>query len=210
MVNYGNGKIYKIVSNQTDKVYVGSTTKKYLSQRIDEHRSRFRAWKRNTYHYVTSFDIIQYDDAEIILIENAECKSKDELHARERHWIDQLDCVNKNIPGRGRKEYIKEYCKKNREKLCQTKKRYYTENNEKIKKKSNRYYENNKNNILQRLQKKDSCICGIVVSHGHRSRHNKSVKHKQWIQQELEWLSEQKRQLEEDSKLLEHDKHLFD
>lgn len=27
MVNYGNGKIYKIVSNQTENVYIGSTTK---------------------------------------------------------------------------------------------------------------------------------------------------------------------------------------
>ena len=28
MVNYSNGKIYKIVSNNTDKIYIGSTTVK--------------------------------------------------------------------------------------------------------------------------------------------------------------------------------------
>ena len=39
MVNYDNGKIYKIKSNQTNKIYVGSTTKTYLSQRMDQHRS---------------------------------------------------------------------------------------------------------------------------------------------------------------------------
>ena len=31
MVNYNESKIYKIVSNFGDLIYVGSTTKKYLS-----------------------------------------------------------------------------------------------------------------------------------------------------------------------------------
>lgn len=42
MVNYKDGKIYKIVSSQTAKIYIGSTTKKYLSQRMDDHRSMLR------------------------------------------------------------------------------------------------------------------------------------------------------------------------
>ena len=37
MRNYGNGKIYKIVCGTTGKVYVGSTTKTYLSQRLFAH-----------------------------------------------------------------------------------------------------------------------------------------------------------------------------
>ena len=32
MVNYANSKVYKIWSTQGDKIYVGSTTKQYLSQ----------------------------------------------------------------------------------------------------------------------------------------------------------------------------------
>jgi hypothetical protein len=42
MVNYGNGKIYKIESHLGDKIYIGSTTKQYLSQRMDKHRSEYR------------------------------------------------------------------------------------------------------------------------------------------------------------------------
>ena len=38
MVNYGNSKIYKIWSPNGDNIYIGSTTKKYLSQRMVEHR----------------------------------------------------------------------------------------------------------------------------------------------------------------------------
>ena len=51
MVNYANGKIYKIESiiNIEDieepLIYIGSTTKNYLSQRMDEHRSNYKMWK---------------------------------------------------------------------------------------------------------------------------------------------------------------------
>ena len=45
MVNYGNGKIYKIECLTTGLIYVGSTTKQYLSQRMDKHRMEYRYWK---------------------------------------------------------------------------------------------------------------------------------------------------------------------
>ena len=32
---YNNGKIYKIESNLGNKIYIGSTTKDYLSQRME-------------------------------------------------------------------------------------------------------------------------------------------------------------------------------
>ena len=31
MVNYENGKIYKIVCNETGSIYIGSTAQKYLA-----------------------------------------------------------------------------------------------------------------------------------------------------------------------------------
>ena len=41
MTNYGNGKIYKIerISDNV-LVYVGSTTKEYISQRLVEHKRK--------------------------------------------------------------------------------------------------------------------------------------------------------------------------
>ncbi len=44
MVNYENGKIYKIESHLGDKLYIGSTTKQYLSQRMDKHRTDYKQW----------------------------------------------------------------------------------------------------------------------------------------------------------------------
>ena len=37
MVNYQLSKIYKIVCNITGKIYIGSTTKKYLAERLAQH-----------------------------------------------------------------------------------------------------------------------------------------------------------------------------
>ena len=46
-MNYQNTKIYKIESHIGDKIYIGSTTKKYLSQRMDKHRYDYKEWKKN-------------------------------------------------------------------------------------------------------------------------------------------------------------------
>jgi hypothetical protein len=97
MVNYQESKIYKIVSDQTDKIYIGSTTKKYLSTRMAMHRYVNSDQNKCSTSY-RSGEILKYGDAKIILIENYDCKSKDELHEREQYWIDQNKeiCVNQN------------------------------------------------------------------------------------------------------------------
>ena len=93
MVNYQNGKIYKIVSDQTDKIYIGSTTDKYLSHRLNNHRYEYKSKRSN----VSSKKILKYDDVKIILIETYPCKNKDELFAREQYHVDKNKdiCVNK-------------------------------------------------------------------------------------------------------------------
>ena len=44
MVNYAKGKIYKIVCNVTGLIYVGSSTKHYLSDRLGNHTARYRKY----------------------------------------------------------------------------------------------------------------------------------------------------------------------
>mmetsp|Transcript_32665 Transcript_32665/g.38319 ORF Transcript_32665/g.38319 Transcript_32665/m.38319 type:complete len:103 (+) Transcript_32665:95-403(+) len=41
MVNYKNGKIYKIVCNETNEIYIGSTTQT-LTDRLCQHVSKFK------------------------------------------------------------------------------------------------------------------------------------------------------------------------
>jgi len=108
MPDYQLSKIYKIVSPHTDKIYIGSTTQKYLKSRLQGHIGCYKDYKNGTRkRTITSFILLELGDADIILIENYPCNSKDELHKREREIIEQnMDkCVNKMIPTRKFKEW---------------------------------------------------------------------------------------------------------
>lgn len=95
---YKNGKIYKITSNQTEKWYIGSSTQK-LYDRIANHRANYKLWQNNPdkYDFVTSYDIIKYDDHKIELIEEYPCNTKQELRQRENYYLALYKniCVNK-------------------------------------------------------------------------------------------------------------------
>jgi len=103
MPNYALCKIYKIVSDHCELPYIGATCNPRLSTRLAGHRADAKIGRG-----CTSIEILKYNDAQIILIEEYPCKTKDELTKRERYWIEKLDCVNKNIPGRTHKEYYEQ------------------------------------------------------------------------------------------------------
>jgi hypothetical protein len=109
MPDYSKGKIYKIWSAQTDKVYIGSTTQA-LSKRMSGHRASYRKKRSNGIPYTTSCQILDHDDAKIELIENCPCDSREHLLVREGYYIRSLDCVNKCIPAEIPKERVKCPC----------------------------------------------------------------------------------------------------
>jgi hypothetical protein len=98
MVNYNNGKIYKIECLTTGLIYIGSTTKQYLSQRIVEHRSNYKRYQDGNCHYLTSFKVLENDNYLIELLESVDCNSKDELVARERFHYDNIKNCNSQRP----------------------------------------------------------------------------------------------------------------
>lgn len=145
MVNYNDSKIYKLVSFQTEKCYVGSTTQS-LGIRKASHKCDYKRWLNgNRQHKITSFEIVKYDDCDAILIENYSCNNKEELHARERHWIEKLDCVNKTIPGRTDKEWREA----NKDIIRQKHKVWEEANKEELKKKGKEYRESHKEELQQ-------------------------------------------------------------
>jgi hypothetical protein len=169
MVNYQEGKIYKIICNQIDKVYIGSTCAKYLSYRMTHHRASYKKWSNdnNSIRYITSFKLLEDPDAKIILIEQFPCNSKDELRAREQYWIEKYGnkCVNKQAAytGKTQQEYKHDWGKIYREK-----------NKEKIKKQDREYRELNK----ERLKMKFTCdVCGATCRVKDKLRHNRTQKH---------------------------------
>jgi hypothetical protein len=156
MPDYSLCKVYKIISNQTDKVYIGSTCQKYLSSRLAQHKKDYKKYLNDNKHYVSSFKILKYDDCKIVLIQSyTYCKNNMEKIMFEQDWIDCYDCVN------GRKAYTS----------LEQKKEY-----------NNEYNKINKEQIRERTSQKVLCECGSKLSQGHLSRHKKtSQKHQNYL-----------------------------
>ena len=156
MVNYSNSKIYKIqCRNKEGEIYIGSTTKQYLSQRMDNHHSAYRFWKKggktNKCKSFDIFDLYGVENCEIELIENFVCESKDQLRAREGYHIQSIKCVNKCIAGQTKKEYDDSRVDE---------KKLYDQN---------------------RRQETFICVCGVSYTCQNKARHLKSIKHQKFV-----------------------------
>ena len=160
MKDYGKGKIYKIVCNKTNLIYIGSTCEPTLARRLAKHVANYKHYFRgNKGHYITCFKIIENGDYDIVLIEDCPCETKDQLHKRERFFIESLKCVNKNIPTRTIKEYFidnevklkaykEEYNKQHKGQVKEYHEKYREENKDKLKERSHEYYKNNSDKII--------------------------------------------------------------
>ena len=100
--DYSKGKIYKICSKYTELPYIGSTIQE-LAARLNNHQSNLKCYKNGTRRYCSSYEVVQYADAWIELIEYFPCKTKKELENREADFIkieenDVRNCVNINNP----------------------------------------------------------------------------------------------------------------
>ena len=150
-MEFQNGKIYTIRSFQTEKYYIGSTNHKTLSQRLSKHKGNYREWlKDKNDSYITSFEILKYDDCYIELLELYPCNLKAELHKREGELIrlhkDSL--VNRCIPCRTGKQFRAD----NKEKIKQYQQLYYIDNADKIKQNQQQYRGDNADKMKQYQQ----------------------------------------------------------
>ena len=90
MPDFSKAKIYKLVSNKSSDVYIGSCLVE-LSKRLSVHKAPSNLCVSKT---------MFIDDAviTIVLIENYPCLCKNEMKARELHYITTLQCININKP----------------------------------------------------------------------------------------------------------------
>ena len=190
-MDYKNAKIYKLVSFQTDKVYVGSTTQS-LSKRKAKHKCDYKRWLDGKKHYITSFELIKYDDNDIILLEEYPCENKMELHKREREWIERVECVNKIIPTRTVKQYYednkehinkinKQYQKDHIDELKQYRKQYWQDHRDELKIKKKQYNENHKEELKEKRKIKYTCECGKIICKSVKKRHEKTKRHQKFL-----------------------------
>jgi len=195
MLDYSNGKIYKIINSENEIIYIGSTVQK-LCRRFAKH-------------------IHKNNDNKIILLENHPCNSKEELLKKEQEVIDQHENLFNKIRSYRSEEDYKEYCKKydkeynetnkdiisekkkiyyeenkdkilekskvyrekNKEKLSEKKKIYYEEHKNILLEKMKVYNEENKDKILEKKKIKINCECGCQINKCDISRHKKTKKH---------------------------------
>ena len=116
MSKYTQGKIYKLTSSHTEKVYIGSTINS-LNDRFSKHKYDYKRWLKSQMNKITSFDLLQYEDVKIELIKEFPCETKKELEKEEGEIILDNNCVNKHVAGRTKKESDRIYRHKNKEKI---------------------------------------------------------------------------------------------
>jgi DNA polymerase III delta prime subunit len=135
-VDYSLGKVYKIVGN--GKIYVGSTCERLLCQRLAGHRRQYNLLlKKVDERYVTSYECVSDPECYIELLELCSCSCKDELLKCEAKWIRELECVNKVVPDRTRKEWYND----NKTKILEKQKAYAEQHVEEKKEYAKIYYE---------------------------------------------------------------------
>ena len=175
-MDYQKGKIYKIESHLGPKIYIGSTTKQYLSQRMEKHRSGYNRWKQEKSSNVTAYKLFEeygIDNCQIVLLELYPCNSKDELNAKESNFIRTLECVNKVIPDRTMQEYRDD----NKEKIKDDNKIYYQKNKIEIIEKVKLYRQENIEKINSHRNQQITCECGCSFQLKNKARHLQSKKH---------------------------------
>ena len=169
MVNYENGKIYKIVCDSTQDTYYGSTTLP-LYKRKSVHKDRAKVEG----HY-TSSKIINGGNWRMVLIETYPCKTKEELYAREQYYIENFPCVNKNIP--------KHTVESRKAKNAECAKKWREENREYNLQKKREYDLANKEAIQAARSVRVDCDCGGKYTISHKATHFKSKRHQNFLNQ---------------------------
>ena len=156
-------KIYKLTSEQTPKVYIGST-KLNLNTRFILHKTKFK----NRVKYITANEILQYPDCKIELVEDCNCDLID-LKKKEGDYIKLLDTCNKNIAGRDLKQYYKDHVEK------------YRETNKKFREQNKDYYNDYYHSNKCRYNVKIVCDCGGKYCVFTKSNHFKTKKHNKYL-----------------------------
>ena len=188
MPDYSKAKIYRISAG--DLTYYGSTTQP-LSKRMGGHR---RDLQRGV--GCASCIVLQHDpSARIVLVEDYPCENKEQLNAREQHYIDNNECVNKNkaYTGLTRQEYQPQYYQDNaearkayqaqyRQDNAEAIKAYRQDNAEAIKEYKSQYNQDNREAISARRNVKHTCECGGRYTHAGKSQHLRTKKHQEYLQ----------------------------
>jgi len=140
-----------------------------MAQHRDDYKRKDIATKK-----VKSFDLLQYDDAYIELVEKFPCDTKEQLLAREGHHIRTTgNCINRCIAGQTRQQTQKQYRITHQEQI----KEYNQKHKEELTSYFRKYRVANKKELNAKRNKQVECVCGSLIRHCDKSRHEKTKNH---------------------------------
>lgn len=200
MSDYKVGRIYKIIHNQSNICYIGSTFNT-LRDRWYSHKNNYNRWikdiqrcKSTIYPYFKQYGI---ENFKIVIIKEYGVCDRKHLEVYEQLWITKLQSINRCNTLCLKKLYQKEYQEKNKDKIKETREKYFDKNKELIRAKDRSrykhekerrilqgkdYYEKNKDKIKEYRHKKINCECGGKYQPTSKAKHLKTNKHQKFIQ----------------------------
>ena len=195
------GRIYFIKSKQTNNLYIGST-KQTLIKRFQGHKYDYNNFINKNGFYVSSFEILKYDDCYIELIKEVVCTKHKLLELEGEEINKNENCINIEIAGnyvkcKNKKEYLHNFYEKNKEYYLNYSKEYKQNNKEKMQEYRNsdifkknekeynkKYNQEHKLTIRENQKEKDKethiCNCGGKFKSSGYWNHIKTIKHKDY------------------------------
>ena len=186
MVDYSKAKIYQVLNDLDDDVYIGSTCQS-LSMRMVGHRKARTSTKHKNYKLYRKMNEIGVEHFYIELIKETPCDNKEQLRAIEGEYIRQSGTLNSQIAGRTRKEWQDEHIERksqqnkinyqnNKPKVLERQKEYRENNPEEYKKQNKKSYEKRMAKILAKNKERVLCeICSKELSRDYMRKHIKAI-----------------------------------
>lgn len=183
---YQKGKIYKIVNDIDNEIYVGSTIQQ-LCNRMALHRKDSTSPKtenRLLYKHINKYGIEFF---RIVLIEEYPCKNKQQLEAREEFWRKELHATLNMIActmGCSKEEYMKQYNQTLRVtgKKKESDKKYREKNKDRLREMRKVY---DKQYVVKNHAKVNMSLicdtCASIYSKRNFTRHSMTQFHNQFI-----------------------------
>lgn len=193
--DYRQTKIYRLVCRKTNQQYIGHTAQTYLSKRKGNHVGDYKKYLAGKGAYCSSFKILEGNDFFIDLLETFPCANQDEARQRERHWQDQMECVNnykahisEEERQNRRKQKWADYYKTHKDELLASGRQYHQLHFEPSFGSSLRklFYEEeekqhdkklSQERINNRRKERVICPCGVEVPRRHIKVHQRTMKH---------------------------------
>ena len=184
-MGYDKAKIYQIVNDISDDIYIGSTCQP-LSKRMAEHRASMRSNRDNHIKLYQKMSEIGVEHFRIELIKECPCENIEQLRAIEGQHIREMATLNSQVAGRTSGDYSKEF----KERYKPTKQHYRENNRDLLNEKNRTYYNDRKKDICEKHRQKYNemtrakitCdVCGGVHNTKNTPTHIRTKKHQDAI-----------------------------